>query len=1470
MNPTTYALSINAGASGLTNSLTGEAVVLSVNGSGVVEGRTAIGGLLVFTVSVAANGDVTLDQSRAVIHGTASDPDTSEGKSLAADNLVVLTATVTDKDGDQAHAAVNIGQNLNFLDDGPTVGISETEATLTVDETNLAANDTKSFAGAFTQSFGHDGPAASGSSTWTLGINLGATGLTDSLTGEAVVLSVNGSGAIEGRTATTNVLVFTVSVDGSGNVTLDQARAVIHGTASDPDTSEGKTLAADNLVTLTYTITDADGDSAHATINIGQNLNFLDDGPTISPSGSEATLTVDETNFAINDTQSFASAFTKAFGNDGPATLNPTTYALGINAGASGLVDTLTGEAVVLSVNGSGVVEGRTATTSLLVFTVSVAANGDVTLDQSRAVVHSTSSEPDTSEGKSLAADNLVTLTATVTDKDGDQAHATINIGQNLNLLDDGPTATGESDNVASGVSTATGNVITGVDFVGGDANTTDGNADNPGHDGFGGIVSIHSNGTSTTDSNPAGGFTVTGSYGSLQMDVNGNYTYTRAGGSAGNVSETFTYTYKDGDGDTATATLTISITNSTPTANAATVWLDDDALAGGNTGGTGDRTPDVQGTPGTLTASGGDGDIDFFLTASQTLPTGFTSVLSSLAGVQTLQISQNGTLVITVTLTNETGDYTVVQNAPIMHALDGNTEGEIPLGNIVPEINVSFFAQDVDGSQSAPKNIVITVDDDTPTVTLAAVTEPQLTVDESNLAANAGPTSFASLFTQSFGADGAAAVGSSTWALGINAGASGLIDSLTGEAVVLSVNGSGAVEGRTTTTNLLVFTVTVDSSGNVSLDQARAVMHSTASDPDTSEDKSLAADNLVTLTHTITDKDGDSASATANIGQNLHFLDDGPTISPSGTEAQLTVDESNFAVNDTKGFATAFTKGFGNDGPATLNPTTYALSINAGASGLTDSLTGELVVLSVNVSGAVEGRTATTNLLVFTVSVAANGDVTLDQARAVIHGTASDPDTSEGKTLAADNLVVLTATVTDKDGDQAHAAVNIGQNLNFNDDGPTISASGTEATLTVDETTLAVNDTQSFASAFTKSFGADGPATLNPTTYALSINAGASGLADSLTGELVVLSVNVSGAVEGRTATTNLLVFTVSVAANGDVTLDQARAVIHGTASDPDTSEGKTLAADNLVVLTATVTDKDGDQAHAAVNIGQNLNFNDDGPTAAVGTTGQTISVDESVGVQVDSKDTTDAGVIALFSGVTLKGTDTDLPQYATNTNAIVNSTGTLFGTDGGTAAFSLNVSSAGVNSWPQHDRRPRHPALHWKANLIVGRVSGGTDDGKAAFAIAIDNTGHISMVECLSIQHNSTRPTRMTPSPSRMARSWRWSRRPTPTTTPARRRPPIGSLISFQDSGPVMTAASNINIQNSGDVAHTGAVRVQPGCGWRADQQRRDQDGRRQRDGQRHSRDELDADTRLRDGDDGVLYVQLRLSERNWDNRP
>jgi hypothetical protein len=472
--------------------------------------------------------------------------------------------------------------------------------------------------------------------------------------------------------------------------------------------------------------------------------------------------------------------------------------------------------------------------------------------------------------------------------------------------------------------------------------------------------------------------------------------------------------------------------------------------------------------------------------------------------------------------------------------------------------------------------------EDDGPSISTTG-TEPTLTVDETALATNA-TQSFAANFTSAFGADGA---GTLTYTLGVVAGASGLTDTATNEAVNLSLNGS-VVEGRTATTNELVFTVSVAANGSVTLDQIRAVVHSDTTNPDDS--KTLSADTLVTLTATKTDGDGDSAQAALNIGQNLIFKDDGPSISTTGTDPALTVDETVLTTDATQNYAANFSSAFGADGAGTL---TYALGVVAGASGLTDTATNEAVNLSLN-GTVVEGHTATTGLLVFTVSVAANGDVTLDQLRAVVHPNTTNPDDSTS--LSADTLVTLTATITDKDGDSAQAALNIGQNLVFKDDGPSISTTGTEPTLTVDETLLGTNATQNYAANFTSAFGADGAGTL---TYALGLNAGASGLVDTASGQAVNLSLN-GGVVEGRTASSNLLVFTVTLATNGDITLDQIRAVVHPDATNPDDS--KSLSADNLVTLIATKTDKDGDSAQATLNIGQNLVFEDDGPSLAFG----------------------------------------------------------------------------------------------------------------------------------------------------------------------------------------------------------------------------------------------------------------------------
>ncbi len=353
-------------------------------------------------------------------------------------------------------------------------------------------------------------------------------------------------------------------------------------------------------------------------------------------------------------------------------------------------------------------------------------------------------------------------------------------------------------------------------------------------------------------------------------------------------------------------------------------------------------------------------------------------------------------------------------------------------------------------------------------------------------------------------------------------------------------------VEGRTAISNDLVFTVTIDAAGVVTLDQIRAIQHSPDAGPD--QPATLSADSLVRVVATITDRDGDQASASVNIGTNLVFEDDGPSIGVNGSvaEPQIIVDETVLATNASASFAGLFTGVYGADGAGT---TTYALAVTAGSSGLVDVATGENVILSLTVGGVVEGRTAIGNDPGVHGQIDAAGLVTLDQIRAIKHEPGCG-DRDQPATLSADSLVRVVATITDRDGDQASASVNIGTNLVFEDDGPSIGVNGSvaEPQIIVDETVLATNASASFAGLFTGVYGADGAGT---TTYALAVTAGSSGLVDVATGENVILSL-VGGVVQGRTAISNDLVFTVTIDAAGVVTLDQIRAIQHSPDAGP------------------------------------------------------------------------------------------------------------------------------------------------------------------------------------------------------------------------------------------------------------------------------------------------------------------------------
>ena len=228
---------------------------------------------------------------------------------------------------------------------------------------------------------------------------------------------------------------------------------MVHNDPNDPveNGASAAMLSAANLVTLTATATDGDLDTATDTADIGLSFHFEDDGPHFDAHGTAPDLVTDDTEITDTDTQDFSTVFNPIFGqdgfkdadDDGAQDSDAVTYALGISGtGAiSGLVDTLTGGAVLLYMDGNDVV-GRTSESGPDVFRISVDANtGEVTQTQDRAVVHDDPTDPVESGASAamLSAADLITLTAKATDGDLDTATDKADIGLSFHFEDDGP-----------------------------------------------------------------------------------------------------------------------------------------------------------------------------------------------------------------------------------------------------------------------------------------------------------------------------------------------------------------------------------------------------------------------------------------------------------------------------------------------------------------------------------------------------------------------------------------------------------------------------------------------------------------------------------------------------------------------------------------------------------------------------------------------------------------------------------------------------------------------------------------------------------------------------------------------------------------------------------------------------------------------------------------------------------------------
>ena len=144
-------LSAHGANSGLLHTETGNSIFL-FNELGVIVGREgtnsgdAVGGDIVFTISVNANGDVTVTQFEAVKHDDINDHDEANDPAVdeppvddaaiqqtILNGLVSLEATITDGDGDTDFDFIELGALIRFEDDGPRVTATGT-ITLELDE----------------------------------------------------------------------------------------------------------------------------------------------------------------------------------------------------------------------------------------------------------------------------------------------------------------------------------------------------------------------------------------------------------------------------------------------------------------------------------------------------------------------------------------------------------------------------------------------------------------------------------------------------------------------------------------------------------------------------------------------------------------------------------------------------------------------------------------------------------------------------------------------------------------------------------------------------------------------------------------------------------------------------------------------------------------------------------------------------------------------------------------------------------------------------------------------------------------------------------------------------------------------------------------------------------------------------------------------------------------------------------------
>ncbi|MAE22786.1 MAG: hemolysin-type calcium-binding protein, partial [Pseudomonas sp.] len=785
-------------------------------------------------------------------------------------------------------------------------------------------------------------------------LSLASNGVDSGLNATAggdILLYKQADGSILGKA--NGVTVFKISVNAAdGSVTLMQYKAIAHGDTSSHDELA---LLRDGVLKLNVTVYDKDGDPQSASLDLGKVVGFEDDGPKITKFELQhgTKLYVDESvgstgssqnengHVAPNDEQGHGDVLgyasidgkdlfklTVDAGSDGQDT-SRTRFELNLSKdGVDSGLDATAGGDIRLYKDADGNVLG--VANGVTVFKVSVnAGSGSVTLVQYEAIAHGNTSNHDE---LALIRAGVLKLGVTVYDKDGDSHSASLDLGKVVGFEDDGPSAgitkaayALDDEGLPNGINGGEGDV-TG-------ANTTVSGTlvFDAGSDGLRGIslsgpsVLGTENVTSTwnadsktlTISSAERDTLVTvvltdPALGKYQLKLHQPLMHP-AGQDENDIKLQIGYTVTDGDGDTAVGKLVVTVNDDTPTIQAMQPGFESQATFLGSDAGYhnsyGYYSRDAEGNPSvgkviwadvkaqtagtTFDLDGLDpSEVGFFI-----IPNGAANVALSNGAELTFQQDADGNwqaLLAGVPLTGAGGANVLFDRA------------EFNPGGSHLQDNAEPGNQNWEDLTDAP-------DYDYNDVNTNVTWGMPLQVDETYLGTPDATVSrnFSSAFNAEYGADGP---GSLVYELVIKSPNSGLVDTESDEAVKLVFNGS-VLEGRTETGNELVFTLSVDAAGLVTLTQLRAVVHPTAQ-PD---ELHLLGSDKIGLQATITDADGDQASASIDLGQVLGFRDDAPMAvndEIAGEVSRTAVDQVVGNINDLTG-----NDSFGNDGRASVSP---------------------------------------------------------------------------------------------------------------------------------------------------------------------------------------------------------------------------------------------------------------------------------------------------------------------------------------------------------------------------------------------------------------------------------------------------------------------------------------------------------------------------------------------------------------------